>query len=387
MGRARPPLFLKAFIGTPDCASGCSPHLVAFGERIQIDRQPIPEETLAELVTELQPSFRLLAPEHTPTFFEFITVLALKYFARNSCDLVIWETGLGGRLDATNIVTPIASVITNIGFDHQEWLGDTVAKIAAEKAGIVKDHVPVITGAPPGEALDVIAQTARAHHAPLTVVSQADRSRPPLDQLALPLLGEHQKQNAALAVATVAVLADRFPVTPDALAEGLRATSWPGRLQCLPLPRGRRIFLDGAHNLDGVEALLQAWHDHFAPIQPVLLLGVLADKDWQPMALRLMAVAAHTIFVPVQSQRSLSPEALATFCGQRCPGAKTRLASSLPEALAMVRDEANVLVTGSLYLIGEALELLQISMATPRWERGLNEWGASAAEVGNRPPP
>ena len=132
-----------------------SPHLVSFRERIQVNRQLVSENEVVRLVEELQPLFKQFPAGHHPTFFEVVTVMALKFFAGQKCDLVIWETGLGGRLDATNIVTPLASIITNIAFDHQQWLGDTLAKIAAEKAGIIKNAVPVITATDePEQGLD-----------------------------------------------------------------------------------------------------------------------------------------------------------------------------------------------------------------------------------------
>src|SRR5208337_2198974 len=159
-----------------------SPHLVSFRERIQIDREPISEDEVAGLTGEMMAllkaewgtgdaGFDSAVVEH-PTFFEVVTVMALKYFETRNCELVIWETGMGGRLDATNIVTPLASVITNIQYDHQKWLGETLESIAAEKAGIIKPGVPVITTAEAPEALRVIEETARRQHAPLTVVSE-----------------------------------------------------------------------------------------------------------------------------------------------------------------------------------------------------------------------
>ena len=196
-----------------------SPHLVSFRERIQINRRWVGGDDVVRLVGELQPWLKSFPEVHHPTFFEVVTVMALKFFAEQHCDLVIWETGLGGRLDATNIVTPLASVITNIQFDHEQWLGDTLAKIAAEKAGIIKPGVPVITATDEPEALAVIEQTAREKNAPLTTVA-AD-GNPPLTKFAalfrdaatLPLPGEHQKINAALALATVGVLQNQIPVT------------------------------------------------------------------------------------------------------------------------------------------------------------------------------
>ena len=150
-----------------------SPHLVSFRERIQVNRQLISEADVVRLVEELQPWLKKFPADHHPTFFEVVTVMALKFFAEQKCDLVIWETGLGGRLDATNIVKPLASVITNIQFDHQQWLGDTLEKIATEKAGVIKPGVPVITTADEPEALAVIEKTAREKNAPLIKVGQA----------------------------------------------------------------------------------------------------------------------------------------------------------------------------------------------------------------------
>ena len=176
-----------------------SPHLVAFGERIQVDRQLIPEGEVARLAAELQGLLSNFSGGAHPTFFEVVTLMALRYFSEQKCDLVIWETGLGGRLDATNIVMPLAAVITNIQLDHQQWLGDSLAQIAMEKAGIIKPGIPVVTAEDGPEALPVIAAAAQAKGAPLTMVKPDDGHRPPLDSIRLPLLGDHQRLNAALA--------------------------------------------------------------------------------------------------------------------------------------------------------------------------------------------
>src|SRR5881396_179139 len=190
-----------------------SPHLISFGERIQVNRRPVSEREVVRLVLEMQPLLGQFPRDEHPTFFEVATVMALRYFAGQECDLVIWETGLGGRLDATNIVRPLASVITNIQYDHQEWLGARLASIAAEKAGIIKPGIPVITGASKPEALRVIERIARERHAPLTRVTQGQVHAAPLDTLDLPLLGDHQRMNAAVAVTTVRALKGQFPIT------------------------------------------------------------------------------------------------------------------------------------------------------------------------------
>src|SRR5437667_2640561 len=218
-----------------------SPHLVSFRERIQVNRQPVSEEDLVKLFEHLQPLLQHFPNDSHPTFFEVVTLMALSYFAQQECDLVIWETGLGGRLDATNIVTPLASVITSIALDHEKWLGNTIDQIAAEKAGIIKPGLPVITSATVGRGLETIAAVARDLHSPLIAVDPNDAARPPLNAIQLPLPGEFQKLDAALALATVRVLAALLPVSDKLVRQGLSSVYWPGRMQLVQMPDGRRI--------------------------------------------------------------------------------------------------------------------------------------------------
>jgi dihydrofolate synthase/folylpolyglutamate synthase len=399
-----------------------SPHLVSFRERIQVNRRWIGEEDVVRLVAELRQHCRtgvtpvsnlILKNEKSadgdrrdacPTFFEFVTVMALKFFAEQHCDLVIWETGLGGRLDATNIVTPLASVITNIQFDHEQWLGDTLAKIAAEKAGIIKPGVPVITATDEPEALKVIEGVARTQKAPLTKVGQASRLSPfeENEKLetgrmpVLPLPGEHQKINAALALATIEILQRQFPVTEEKIRAGLAGVNWPGRLQLVTRASGQKILLDGAHNPAGTKALREALegtptsgpasrlHDSKragpeagAPI--TIILGVLQDKDWRPICETLAPLAERIHTVPVSSERSANPQELAEACRKINPAAEIATCPSLGDALDKSAGDEFVVITGSLYLVGEALERLGLS-PTGGGERGLNEWaGASPA--------
>jgi dihydrofolate synthase/folylpolyglutamate synthase len=344
-----------------------SPHLVSFRERIQVNRRLISDADVARLVKE---HCEMLAGVENlqPTFFEFVTLMALRHFAEQQCDLVIWETGLGGRLDATNIVTPLASVITNISFDHTAWLGDTLAKIAAEKAGIIKPGVPVLTAETKPEALEVIAAKARELAAPLTIVSN-----PELRTLnfAPPLPGEHQRVNAALAVVTVEALQPIISVNADAIRRGLAAVNWSGRFQIIR--RGAQtLVLDGAHNPAGAEALQAALVATFPGQRPALLMSILADKDW-PLMARLLAPLADRIYVaPVGSQRALAPGEFATSCRAANPQATVTVCASVVEAFLAVAAEPFVVVTGSLYLIGEALE--QLGLAPTASERALNEY-------------
>jgi dihydrofolate synthase/folylpolyglutamate synthase len=375
-----------------------SPHLVSFRERIQVNRQLVSENEVVRLVEELQPLLKQFPDGHHPTFFEVVTVMALKFFAEKKCDLVIWETGLGGRLDATNIVTPLASVITNIQFDHQQWLGDTLAKIAAEKAGIIKPGVPVITATDEPEALKVIEEVACEKKALLEIVTANDADSRLAGTLALPLPGEHQKLNAALALATVEVLQNKIPVGEENMRAGLQSVDWPGRLQWVTLPNGRHILLDGAHNVAGAKVLreaLSSWSSSFSlssytlkcelqraglktgtPLKFTLILGVLQDKDWRRICETLAPLASRIFTVPVSSERSANPDQLAAACRAANPPAEISVCDSLREALGKIPDNDLIVITGSLCLVGEALELLELSPVKTN-ERGLNEWRAT----------
>lgn len=355
-----------------------SPHLVAFAERVQVNRQLIPEADVVRLVGQLRPAIARLGGDDHPTFFEVVTVLALQYFAEQQCDLVIWETGLGGRLDATNIVTPLASVITNIHYDHQKWLGSTLDKIAAEKAGIIKPGVPVITAADQPEAFAVIAERARQNEAPLTVATRDAAACRLAASLDLPLLGDHQRVNAATALATVEVLQPLLPVPPDALRAGLMNVYWPGRLQLVRPHARQQVLLDGAHNLAGVEALARALQTLFPGRRPTLVLGILRDKDWGEMCHLLAPLAGRLLLVNVSSERTASAAELCAACQEAHPRAQILGLNSLAEALEHARQDPFVVIAGSLYLIGEAMELLGLSPALPNGsERGLNEWGGT----------
>lgn len=365
-----------------------SPHLVSFRERIQVNRQLISEADVVRLVAEVAAG---KMPDAT-TLFEFVTVMALRYFAEQKCDLVIWETGLGGRLDATNIVTPLASVITNIALDHQEWLGDSLTKIAAEKAGIIKPGVPVVTSERGAEALDVIERVARENNAPLTRVESNPSSilHPPSS-----LSGSHQRVNETLALATVEVLQNTIPVSGAQITDGLARVKWPGRLQLITRPNGQRVLLDGAHNIAGVEALRAAispgsaglWpagcletetrqQDAGAPGKtPTLILGMLGDKDWRVMCEILAPLAARILLVPVESARTAKPEELGVVCRAANPQAEILCMKNVPRALENAANDAFVVIAGSLYLIGAALVVLDPEFSESGDERGLNEWG------------
>ena len=360
-----------------------SPHLVSFRERIQVNRRDIPEVEIARLVGEMQELLELgwgtesdARSSGHPTFFEVVTIIALRYFAEQECELVIWETGLGGRLDATNIVTPLASVITNIAYDHEKWLGADLQSIAAEKAGIIKAGIPVITGTDAPEALAVIRNTARNENAPLTIVTRVDAESEPLKSVRLPIIGEHQLMNAAIAVAAVRVLQREISVSDNLIREGLSSVQWAGRLQLLHHAQ-QKILLDGAHNVAGAHALAVAIQKYFPGQKPVLILGVLEDKNWKGICDVLAPLASRILAVPVSSERTTDPAELETACRLANPSVECKLCASLSQALKCAASEPLLLITGSLYLVGEALELLQKPSGMVS-ERALNEWAMKA---------
>ncbi|MCS7091431.1 MAG: folylpolyglutamate synthase/dihydrofolate synthase family protein [Verrucomicrobiota bacterium] len=356
-----------------------SPHLVRFGERIQVNRQLIPEAEVARLVELIQPWLQQFPPDRHPTFFEVVTLMALLHFEAHHCDVVIWETGMGGRLDATNIVRPLASVITNIHYDHQQWLGSTLSAIAAEKAGILKPGIPALTAAEAPEALDVLRARALQLGCPLWVVGAEATQEPWLRRLALPLPGQHQYRNAALAAATVRVLMRELPVTQTDLEEGLQQTWWPGRFQRVRLPSGTLLVLDGAHNVGAMEVLCATLQERFPDVRPTVILGVMADKDLAGIARIVARQAGRILCVPVPSDRGADPRHLAEICRQVAPRLQVQVQPSLQAALQASQHDAVVTVTGSLYLVGQALESLGLVDLPSRDEKELNNWTSSVA--------
>jgi dihydrofolate synthase/folylpolyglutamate synthase len=256
-----------------------SPHLVAIGERLQVDRVPSSDAAVVALAERLRPHYEAIRaedPEDAPTFFELITAAALLEFSERKVDVAVLETGLGGRLDATNICAPEVCVITSIGFDHQEYLGPTLAAIAAEKAGILKPGVPVVVGDVPPEAEAVIVARAREVGAPVHFVRDRFAAGLPETNLA----GEHQRRNAGAAL-LACELATRLPVDDAKARAALRSVEWAGRWQEFRLADGRRLIVDGSHNEEGIRAvapLLAALN------APTVIVGALGAERAAPPA-------------------------------------------------------------------------------------------------------
>jgi dihydrofolate synthase/folylpolyglutamate synthase len=317
-----------------------SPHLVTFRERIRVNGEMISERAAASGLANIRQLVRDWNPH--PTFFEVTTALALKYLADAKVDIIVLETGLGGRLDATNAVQSKVSVITPIAFDHEKWLGDSIEKIAAEKAGIIKPKTPVVVGPQPIDAEKVIRARAAECDAAVEFVDQ------PYTKSPVALRGEHQMLNAAVAVA--AIHAAKIELDETAIAHGLAGVEWPARFQCWD----RRTVIDGAHNPASAKILAATWRQIFPDQRATIILAALSDKDLAGICKALIPIADLFLLPKIRTERSLDPADLhKTLAGL---GRKSETLASFAEAFANARKHpAPILITGSLHFAGEAL--------------------------------
>lgn len=325
-----------------------SPHLVTFRERIRIGGKQAEEEAIAKCLTGIRSVVESWDPH--PTFFEIVLILGLQIFCESDCEVILLETGMGGRLDATNAIQAHVSVITSISLDHQQWLGETLREVAGEKAGILKPHAPVVVAELEPEARDVVGRRA------LTLGIPYIEYHPLPDDWKLGLAGAHQRENAALAV-EAACRVDDGRLTRDGIRESLEKTSWPGRFQRI----GDRLIVDGAHNLRAAEVLRDTWREAFPEEKANLIFGAVQAKNVAGIFETLLPILASVTFVPVKSERRLSEEELkAAFVEAGGDGIPVRGASGLSEALAKVKEtEGKTLVAGSLFLVGEVLSHFQ----------------------------
>ncbi len=336
-----------------------SPHLCRFTERIRVDGEEISQADVVRLAARAQAQEGL-------TFFEVVTAMALCAFAERGIQLAVMETGMGGRLDATNVVRPAVCVLTSVGLDHTEVLGPDLASVATEKAGIFKPGVPVVCAPSPSPEVErVVRQRCAVLQAPLHVLGRDfdlhggheavfEMGHRRLGGLSLSLAGEHQRQNAALCLAALTCLRDAgWPMEDAELRRGLAGVCWPGRMEWVD---GAHL-LDGAHNLHGAEALareLLATGRRFC-----LVLGVNTPQKPRPLVEPLLAVADQVICTRPRSPRALDPERLAL----EIPGSVA--APDLQTALDLARPDLPRLITGSLYLVGEARALLAGDQVDP----------------------
>jgi dihydrofolate synthase/folylpolyglutamate synthase len=339
-----------------------SPHLVHLGERVQVDRHPLTEDEIIAYDAELEPvAARLGAADlgDTPAFFELMTAMAFLQFSRKACDVSVIEVGLGGRLDATSVVTPEVAVITSIAMDHCEILGDSLGQIAAEKAGIIKPGRPLVVGRVPREAEAVIARIAAERGAPVRWVRQVYGD----DLAAYPrtsLEGDYQRWNAATATLAAEALDARWRLSPGVVHAGLAAVDWPGRWQRVRAG-GRLVILDSSHNPEGAAVLSSNLARLVAETgrRPVVITGILGSVRARPLLAAIAEHAAEIVLVPPDQPRACTVEELrelipAAFSG---PVRAGRVDTLFPEGGACDAGPPDgvVVVTGSLYLLGEVL--------------------------------
>ena len=362
-----------------------SPHLHTIRERIQVDGEPISAAAFAETVAALQPAIAevnalmALTSGGRITTFEALTALAFRHFAEQGVDLGVIEVGLGGRLDATNVVAPAACAITSLSLDHVDVLGGTLPKIAAEKAAIIKPGVPAVSAPQPPDALAVVERAAERAAAPLRLVARDITFERTLDggaaqrvavatplrryDLRVPLAGRHQAENAAVAVGLCEALTGAgLPLTPAAIADGIASVRWPARMETIP--GNPVVLIDGAHNPFSMRSFKESLSEHVASEHVLLIFGANRSKDLDGMVAEIAPLPRHVLAVQSRHPKSAPPRAiLAAFsrCGVQAEEADG-VAAGIDAARQIARPGDVIVVTGSLFAAAEAREhLLGIS--------------------------
>jgi len=339
-----------------------SPHLVSFTERITINEEEITETEVAELTAYIRAQIESVDPNRAFTFFDFTTALAFEHFRRKHVDITLVEVGLGGRLDSTNVVNPLISIITNVAFDHMDFLGNDILDVTKEKAGIIKRGVPVVTGAQDAPQR-IIEETGKSNDSPVYVMGRDfsyEKKGPQimsysglssrLNDIFVNLKGDHQLANAAIALCAAELLSSLgFGLDQREFYTGLSQVTWPGRLEIVrekPV-----VILDGAHNVDGIRALVEFLTSQFPGRRRLLIFGVMKDKEYEKMLGELLSHVDETILTVPKNDRALPPE----FMQELAPKAIVAddVTWALKKAKSMSTDEDVIVITGSLYLVGE----------------------------------
>ncbi|MEM7673949.1 MAG: folylpolyglutamate synthase/dihydrofolate synthase family protein [Verrucomicrobiota bacterium] len=341
-----------------------SPHLVRLNERVQVDREPIPDAKVVEMTRNLISVGNALEAEETglfPSFFEFMTAMAFIYFQEKAVDVGIIEVGLGGRLDATNVVNPAITAITSIALDHTQILGDTLEKIACEKAGILKDGVPVVLGRIQEGPRKSIEQIAGDRACP--VARPADIDDDALPHSALP--GNYQRINAAVAVECVKHLQPVLPVSESSILSGLDSINWSGRWERLVLENGQEMILDSSHNSEGtmglVENLESLRKEYAAGSRFPIIAGTLGRDRAEALLHTIAPFAAQLIWIRPNQPRASEWEAVSAFWPSEIPAEERGIQELFPKkhAVALAKTKVPIIATGSIYLIGEIHTQLQ----------------------------
>jgi len=349
-----------------------SPHLHHLRERIKVDGTLISEEAFAELMTKLKPYLEA-ANRRQLTFFEVLTILAFVYFHEKQAHFQVLEVGLGGRLDATNVAQPEVCIITSISLDHMQILGDSLEKIAYEKAGIIKPGCTVVLSPQPEEVTSVISNicykqganlvrvgkevTWRGMNGDLSHQSIMVEGRRGIYHVTIPLLGDYQLENTATAVAALEVLVSRgFDISSQDIAQGLAKVKWPGRFQILQ--HSPIVLVDGAHNVASIKRLVENVKAYFSYKRALLIFGVSCDKDIPGIVRELVSLSPQVIVTHTSHPRAASPSVIATEFVKM--GVNSKITENIPQALfqalSLASEQDLICVTGSLFVVAEALD-------------------------------
>ena len=335
-----------------------SPHLIDLSERFVVDGRPIGAAEMRRSASDVHAVIEAMIGDGTlpakPTFFEATTAMAFDLFRKMRVEFAVIEVGLGGRLDSTNVIEPIATAITSIDFDHQQYLGDTLAEIAGEKAGIIKPGVPVVVGRVAPEAYAVIARIARERGAELIL---ADDKTTENEGIRVGLRGEHQVANAAVAIGILESLErSGVAIGKQAIADGLANVSWPGRLDHRQLSDGREIVFDAAHNPAGARALTSYLRGLGGP-KPTLVFGAMRDKDVDGMLEVILPEVDRVIVTRPSNSRAADPDELASRIRRLAPSLQVDVIQSPHDAVERATtDSPFVVVAGSIFLLGDIMQ-------------------------------
>lgn len=351
-----------------------SPHLERFSERIIIDGAEISEGDIDAISDKVKAAVRSL-PAGEPTYFEFTTAMAFVYFANEDVDIAIIETGLGGRLDATNIISPLVSVITPVALDHAEYLGSTIEEVAAEKGGIIKEGVPIIIGKQDIAATKVLA-TIAAEKGAKTFLFGSDfiLSNPvegsfnysginkSFSSVEISLYGAHQQENASVALACLEVLAGSgFALSDNVLKKGIKEASWPGRFEVVST--NPEIILDGAHNPSAAKGLTASLKNRFNGDKGIIVAGFMADKDIEGILAELAPLASTIILTRTSEDRAFDPAGGAAEIKKSLKCCEVTVIPDMKEAInkgiMLAKEKSFIIITGSLYAVGEARTILK----------------------------
>ncbi|MDN3513295.1 MAG: bifunctional folylpolyglutamate synthase/dihydrofolate synthase [Candidatus Brocadia sp.] len=386
-GKGSTAIMLSTILEHADLNTGLftSPHLIDLRERIQINHQKISEQGFTRIINELRPythHLRETAPSASPTFFEILTAVSMLYFKKEQIEMAVLEVGLGGRLDSTNVVIPHVSIITNVGLDHTAILGDTLSSIAYEKAGIIKQRVPVVSGVEAPDALSVVVKTCKEKDAPLYLldrdiwvedVQAVNRNdtrglmckiktwRHTYSNIFLPLVGTHQAKNCALSLGALEVLRDRgyVSIDDDTIREALATLYCPARIEVVA--KNPFIILDFAHTVESMQFLKKTLLENFQFNKLILILGFSQDKDLNNILKEIIEEGDFIVVTRSKNPRAAPPEDLHQRIEKLC-GKQSKVVDTIQSAIITARQVASkedlICVTGSAYLAGEAKQVL-----------------------------